>query len=90
MEVEVSGTMKRQDWTRLAIHLPWGLLAVGLFLFHPLLGATACFMELGYEFINDWRKGDTSYKDVIGICWGILVGGYALLILRVIGVDLDF
>ena len=77
--------MSGKDWRRLLQHIPWGLLAVGLFLFHPLLGSTACLMELGYEFMNDWRKGDESFKDVIGIVWGILIGGYALLILHLIG-----
>ena len=78
--------MTREDWHRLLIHLPWGVLAVGLFLFDPLLGLTACFMELGYEFINDWRKVDSSFKDVIGIAWGVLIGGYILLILRLLEV----
>ena len=76
--------MTREDWRRLWMHVPWGLLAVGLFLYHPVLGATACFMELGYELMNDWRKGDSSYKDVIGICWGVLIGGYALVIWRLV------
>jgi len=61
---------------------------VGLFLFHPLLGLTACFMELGYEIMNDMAKGDKSYKDVLGIVWGILIGGYALLALRFLGVEI--
>ena len=75
------------------MHIPWGVLAVGLFLFHPLLGVTACFMELGYEFANDWRKGDSSYKDILGIVYGILIGGYTLLVLKmlgIIGVDLGY
>ena len=78
--------MKAEEWKRLWMHLPWGMLAVGLFLYHPLLGVTACFMELGYEAMNDWRKKDESYKDVIGIAWGILIGGYILLICRILGV----
>ena len=78
--------MKAEDWKRLWMHLPWGLLAVGLFVFHPLLGATACFSTFVYEAFNDWRKMDSSYKDVLGICWGILIGGYILLALKVLGV----
>lgn len=80
--------LKKEDWIRLAMHLPWGLMAVGLFLVHPVLGATACFMELGYEFANDWRKRDNSYRDILGIVDGILLGGYILLLLKFIGVDL--
>lgn len=80
--------MKRNDWVRLLMHLPWGLMAVGLFLVHPVLGATACFLEVGYELAQDWRKGDSSYHDILGIVDGILLGGYILLILKFIGVDL--
>jgi hypothetical protein len=76
--------MNREDWIRCLQHIPWGLLAVGLFLYHPLLGAAACFMELGYEAFNDWRKADNSYKDVLGIVWGILLGGYILLALKLV------
>ena len=76
--------MTREDWRRLWMHVPWGMLAVGLFLYHPVLGATACFMEMGYEFINDMGKKDSSYRDVIGIVWGILIGGYILLALKML------
>ena len=68
------------------MHVPWGMLAVGLFLYDPLLGLTACFIEVAYEGFNDWRKKDKSYKDVVGIAWGILIGGYILLILRLLEV----
>lgn len=78
--------MTHEDWRRLWMHVPWGLAAVGLFLAHPLLGTVACLMELGYEFINDIGKGDKSYKDVIGIVWGVLGGGYILLVLKIYGV----
>jgi len=77
--------MTQNDWFRLAIHLPWGLLAVGLFVFHPLLGMTACFSTFVYELANNWRKGDSSYKDILGIVWGILIGGYVLLGLKLAG-----
>jgi len=30
---------------------------------------------IAYEAFNDWRKHDHSYKDVLGICWGVLIGG---------------
>lgn len=76
--------MTHKDWARLWQHVPWGVLAVGLFLYHPLLGVVACAGELAYEGFNDWRKQDNSYKDVLGIVWGILIGGYSLLALKVI------
>ena len=76
--------MSKSDWVRLWMHVPWGILAVGLFLYHPLLGATVCLGELAYEGFNDWRKKDSSYRDVIGIIWGELIGGYILLGLKVV------
>ena len=82
--------MTRKDWLRLWMHVPWGLLAVGLFVFHPLLGFTACLSEIGYEVFDSIEKKDQSRKDVIGICWGILIGGYVLLTLKITGIDLGF
>ena len=79
--------MTKEEWYRCLQHIPWGMLAVGLFLYHPLLGATACLMELAYEVMNDWRKVDSSYKDVVGIVWGILLGGYVLFVLRLSGIS---
>ena len=78
--------MTREEWARLWMHVPWGMLAVGLFVYHPLLGVVACFSELAYEAFNDWRKHDESYKDVVGSTWGILIGGYILLALKLLGV----
>lgn len=78
--------MTKEDFLRCLIHIPWGMLGAGLCLFHPLLGFAACFAMLAYEAFNDWRKGDESYKDVLGIVWGVLIGGYTLLILDLLGV----
>ena len=75
--------MKKEDWFRLWIHVPWGILAVGLFIVNPLLGFTACMGTLIYEAFDDWRKQDYSYKDVLGLVWGFIIGGYALLILLI-------
>jgi len=72
--------MTKEDWVRLWMHVPWGLLAVFLFVVNPLLGFTACFGTLTYEAFNDWRKHDSSYKDVLGIVWGFLIGGYVIWI----------
>lgn len=70
--------MNKQDWVRLAIHLPWGLLAAALFLAHPALGITALSSSLVYEAFNDWRKQDESFKDVLGIVWGWFIGSLIL------------
>lgn len=68
--------MKKDDWKRLLIHLPWGVMAAALFIPNALLGFTAFWGMLGYEAFNDWRKGDKSYKDVLGIVWGFLLGAF--------------
>ena len=73
--------MKRDDWVRLAIHLPWGLIAAVLFIPDRLLGFTAFWGMLVYEGFNDWRKGDKSYKDILGITWGFLLGAFAIWML---------
>lgn len=70
--------MNKEDWVRLLIHIPWGMAAGFLFLADPLLGATAFMGTLAYEAFNDWRKGDASYKDVLGIVWGFLIAGYCV------------
>ena len=86
--------MKRDDWERLLLHLPWGLLGAfplcwwliaiktravpALILPILLLGIVASFtavwLMIAYEVVNDWRKVDHSYKDVLGIVWGYLLG----------------
>ena len=66
--------MKKQDWTRLAIHLPWGLISAGITFFHPLGGSLILVSTLVYEAFNDWRKHDESYRDVLGIVWGYIIG----------------
>ena len=82
--------MKKEDWLRLTMHLPWGLMAAALFVLHPAFGVTAFFGTLSYEAFNDARKKDNSYRDVLGIVWGWFLGGFILLALQVIGVDLAF
>lgn len=76
--------LKKEDWKRLAMHLPWGLMAAALFIPDRLVGFTAFWGMLGYEGFNDLRKGDKSYKDVLGIVWGFLLGAFALWGLRLL------
>lgn len=73
--------------------MPWGILGILPIASAPVLGEVAasvfagiaCFSMLAYEGFNDWRKKDESYKDVLGICWGILIGGYGIWIFRLVG-----
>jgi len=56
--------------------VPWGLLGVLLFFAVDRgLGALAIGLMVAYEAFNDWRKRDESYKDVLGVVWGVLIGG---------------
>lgn len=82
--------MSKSDWIRLLLHLPWGLLGawpLSWAIFVPtmavlFLGLVASTVAIGlmvcYEAFNDWRKGDSSYKDVLGIVWGYLLGMIAI------------
>jgi len=72
--------MGREDWTRLAIHLPWGFMGAALCLPDRAIGITATALMIGYEAFNDWRKKDKSYKDVLGIVWGFLIASFAFWI----------
>lgn len=73
--------MTKEDMHRALMHMPWGWLAVSFFLASGWMGFTACMMTLGYEGFNDWRKIDSSYKDVLGICWGVFSGGAIITLL---------
>ena len=73
--------MNREDWKRLLLHLPWGLLGALLQWWRVDYGITAVALIITYEGFNDWRKHDASYKDVLGIVWGYLIGGIAIWVL---------
>jgi len=62
--------MTKKDWHRALMHLPVGAVAGLLTLVHPSGGIALFSGELVYELFNDWRKKDSSYKDVLGIVWG--------------------
>ena len=70
--------MTKEDWVRLAIHLPWGLMGASLLLYDARVGIFATVGMLTYEAFNDWRKKDASYKDVLGIVWGFLAGSFVI------------
>lgn len=67
--------MTKEDWVRLLMHLPWGILGVWLITVYTPVGVVCCLGTLVYEAFNDWRKKDESYKDVLGIVWGFFIGG---------------
>ncbi len=61
------------DQRRFWGHFPLGLLNGLLYVFPPAgLGLTGAF--LAYEYIQEWRKEDWSFKDVIGWLVGLTIG----------------
>ena len=70
--------MTKEDWLRLGLHLPWGMLGAALLLYDIRVGIFATVSMFIYEAFNDWRKHDKSYKDVLGIVWGFLIGSFII------------
>lgn len=66
--------MTKLDLIRAIIHFPVGMFAAWLLLIHPPTGMAFTFSFIAYEFINDWRKHDNSYKDIYGFLWGFSIG----------------
>ena len=82
--------MTRDELIRAAMHFPVGVLAVLIMAFvNPpnlgiaigLLGALAFLV---YEIMQDWRKHDKSYKDVIGFVAGIYSGAILIWLLEML------
>lgn len=76
--------MKKDDWIRLWLHVPWGMLGGVIFLFNQSYGLMSVTLMVTYEGFNDWRKKDASYKDVLGICWGWLIVGILNILIPII------
>lgn len=70
--------MTKEDWIRLWTHLPWGMMGAALLVYDVRVGIFATLLMCIYEGFNDWRKHDASYKDVLGIVWGFLLGSFII------------
>lgn len=84
--------MTKEEWVRLLIHLPHGMIAGWIIFGCPIpfllsiepsvfLSVTGGLVFLGFiirQAMQDWRKKDKSWKDVMGIVWGF-AGMTALL-----------
>ena len=58
---------------RNAIHYIAGGITAWASMINPVLGLTLALTFLIYEIMNDWRKVDHSYHDVLEFCIGIFV-----------------
>jgi len=80
--------MSKLDWIRFWLHVPVGIICAGLMFFMPWHGAFLTVGFLAYEAMNDWRKKDSSYKDIFGFLFGF--GGASILLLLRILILLQF
>ncbi len=74
----------KKDTKRLLMHIPPGIIAAFLCYTLPLLGVCAFMGFWLYEFIQEWRKADKSYKDCIGFLDGFTGMAIIVYIWRVI------
>ena len=66
--------MSRDDLLRALLHFPVGLFVAWLISWNTGQGVMLGVAFLMYELLNDWRKVDSSYKDVLGYVWGLAIG----------------
>ena len=78
--------MTKDEQYRFWLHAPVGGVAAWLTFELAALGIMAMVSFLFYEAIQDWRKKDRSYKDVIGAVTFYFVVGAVLLILKKAGI----
>jgi len=71
-----------KDKIRAYQHAPIGVLAGWLLFVNGFAGLALVIGFLGYEALQDFRKIDHSYKDVIGFLWalGITIAIFAIII----------
>lgn len=77
------GKWSGQDWKRFWMHFPVGT-ACAWAILSPLkddwritvAGVVFTFIFIVYEAFEDWRIGDLSFKDILGLAWGF--GGFLI------------
>jgi len=67
------GTTLSDTW-RFWMHFPVGLFTALSWYYVDGIGWMLFAGFLAYEFIQEWRKHDLSYKDVIGWLAGLFIG----------------
>lgn len=78
--------MSGPDWKRLWTHFPGGLLGAYLHWFHWSTGLIFNGLFIVYEIVQDWRTGDSGFKDILGHVAGYATGCGIWSILSLLGV----
>ena len=76
--------MSKQDWHRFWLHFPVGCLCSMLVDKSEWQGILLTFIFVAYEILNDWRKHDSSYKDVFGFAFGFGTVAIILYLLEIL------
>ncbi len=78
--------MSKDDILRALMHFPVGVYVAWLVTVDPTLCWLLGISFLVYEAMNDWRKKDWSYKDILGFTVGLGVGSFGVFLWGIIGV----
>lgn len=82
--VRVHGKETKTMKYRNAFHYVAGGIAAWAAFYIPMLCLSLCLSFLAYEIMNDWRKQDNSYHDVLEFVIGIYVVATGLMIWGII------
>ena len=66
------GKWTGQDFLRLWMHFPVGVICAWLVFAHPMAGLVAALGFMFYEVLEDWRIKDLSFKDMLGFLIGFI------------------
>ena len=64
------GIWSSLDWKRFWLHFFVGIVCAFLIERNPTSGIIMSLAFFFYEFMEDWRINDMSFKDVLGWLWG--------------------
>ena len=70
---------------RNAFHYVAGGITAGVSFSNPVFGLTLALTFLTYEAMQDWRKGDKSFHDILEFLIALFIVATGLMIWEVIG-----
>lgn len=80
------GKWTKQDWLRLWMHFPVGVINIFAFYVGVEYGATFFILFIVYELWEDFRIKDLAHKDILGFMWGFVCGLIGLYLLSIYGI----